>query len=126
MSLSYYNSVADDKGYVHSIDMVYVEWYCKCSLKTMLESIREIHLKYPLVRYEEYLDRPRHSKYDFYLDGIVFGGVFVNMGRYTNYDRVNKTFDIFPMFQLRVNPNKYMNEPWFGELRALLLSHGTS
>lgn len=126
MSLEYYFSIVDSNGYTHSIDMVYLEWYSKCALNTVLEDIRHLHDKYPLVRYEEYLDRKRNSKYDFYLDGVVFGGSFINLGKYTNYDKVNKTFDIFPMFQLRVNPNKYMFSDWFIELKSLLMSHGVS
>lgn len=124
--MDYFYSITDSQGYVHSIDMLYIEWYSKCSLSFLLEEVRKLHLKYPLIRYEEYLERPRTSKYDFYLDGVVFGTMFLNMGKYTNYDSVNKTFDIFPLFQLRFNPNKLFKEKYFKDVIKLLLKYGTS
>lgn len=124
--MEYFYSLTDTQGYIHSIDMLYVEWFARCNLKTLLDMVRTLHEEYPLIRYEEYLERPRSSKYDFYLDGIVFGTVFLNMGKYTNYDKVSKTFDIFSLFQLRFNPNKVMKEDYFLALIKCLMKHGSS
>lgn len=121
-SLKYKYYLPDSNGYIHSIDMIYFEYYSKFSLDYVFNEIRKLHDKYSLVRYEEYLDRPRNSKYDFYLDGVVFGNAFINLGKYCNYDRVSKTFDLFNMYQLRINPNKAFLEPWYDELREICVN----
>lgn len=110
-------------GYTHSIDMIYVEYLVKGSWKWLLDILREFHEKYPDLTYGEYLDRSPCSKYDFYLDAVSIGGVYVQLGKYTNYDRVSKTFDLLDMCQLRVNPNKHMHEEWFQELLARFLEY---
>lgn len=79
----------------------------------ILEELRKLHEQFPSVRYEEHLERPMHNKYDFFRDGVAFGGAYVDMGKYTDYNRETKEFHLLPMFQLRVNPNKYMHEEWF-------------
>lgn len=117
--LTYKYFAIDSIGYTHSIDMIYFEYYSRFSLDYVMNEIHKLRDKYPLLVYEEYLDRPRNSKYDFYLDGIRFGNAFINLGKYCNYDKVSKSFDIFNMFQIRINPNKAYLEPWYEDLREL-------
>lgn len=124
--MTYHEPIQDQKGNIHSIDMVYCTYYAKCQVSTILDKLRQFHERHPEVPYEEHLDRPSHSKYDFFRDGIRIGGAYVDLGKYQNYDRLTKTFDIFDMFQLRVNPNKYFDKPWFQELLGMLLDVGTS
>lgn len=124
--MRYYNSVIDDMGFTHSIDMVYVEYFSYSSPKAIIEIVQRIHGKYPMLKYQEHLGRSPHSKYDYYLDGIAIGGVYISAGKYTNYDKVTKTFDVLPMFELRVNPNKYFDEKWFQELLSELLKNASS
>lgn len=124
--MRYYNPISDKSGNVHSVDMVYIEYFSYLNPERVIEKIREIHEKYPDVRYDEHLGRAPHSKYDYYCDGIVLGGAYVSVGKYTNYDKLTKTFDLLPMFELRVNPNKYMHEEWFKTLLSELLSIGSS
>jgi len=121
--MKYYNSVTDNMGYIHSIDMVYIEYFSYCKPKDIVKIVQDIHAKYPLLRYQEHLDRVPHSKYDYYLDGIAIGGVYVSAGKYSNYDKMSKTFDILNMFELRVNPNKHFVEDWFQELLKKLLDN---
>lgn len=110
-------------GYTHTIDMIYVEYLVKGSWKWLLDILRNLHEKYPTLAYNEYLDRKPCSKYDFYLDAVSIGGAYVQLGKYTNYDAVSKTFDLLDMCQLRVNPNKHMHEEWFQELLARFLEY---
>lgn len=124
--MNYYNPIVTESGIAHSVDMVYVEYFSRLSPKMLLQELRALHDKYPDVKYEEHLDRPRHSKYDFYIDGVSIGGAYVDMGKYTDYNKETKEFHLLPMFQLRVNPNKYMHEQWFSELLSMLLSYGSS
>lgn len=112
----YYNSITDSNGFIHSIDMIYVEYMSYVSIEKIIETIRLIHDKYSNIKYDEYLDKKPCSKYDFYLNNIVFGGVYISIGKFTDYDSESKLFRLLPMFQIRVNPNKYMLEPWFIDL----------
>lgn len=118
--INYYNPIVDDNGNVHSIDMVYVEYFSRLSPSSVVDEVRKIFAKYPFLKYDEYLDRLPQHKYDFYLNSISIGGVYVQSGKYKNYDKITKTFDMLPMVKLRVNPNKHMNEPWFLDLLSLL------
>ena len=124
--MTYHNPIKDKNGNTHSIDMVYCTYYSVVSISGILETLRAFHESHPEVPYEEYLDRPCHSKYDFFRDGVSIGGAYIDMGKYRNYDRLTKTFDIFNMWQLRVNPNKHYEKPWFKDLLAVLLPLGTS
>ena len=124
--MRYYNPIKDGNGNIHSIDMVYLEYFSYLNPSKIVELVQCIHDKYPDVRYQEHLGRAPHSKYDYYCDGISIGGVYVSAGKYTNYDRETKTFDLLPMFELRVNPNKYWHEQWFKDLLSELLKVGSS
>lgn len=121
--MRYYNFITDEMGYIHSIDMVYIEYFSYCKPKDIVKIVQDIHAKYPLLKYQEHLDRVPHSKYDYYLDGIAIGGVYVSAGKYSNYDKMSGTFDILNMFELRVNPNKHFEEEWFQELLKKLLDN---
>lgn len=124
--INYYNPIVDIKGYTHTIDMVYIEYFSFINPKGIIEIVKKLHEKYPDVRYQEHLGRAPHSKWDYYLDGVAIGGAYVSAGKYTNYDKVSKTFDLLPMFELRVNPNKYWHEAWFQELLTELLKNASS
>lgn len=118
--MEYFYSFSDSFGCVHSIDMVYAEYFCVSS-KGIIEIVQRIHEKYPMLKYQEHLDRLPCSKWDFYLDAISIGGVYVSAGKAVDYDAENKKFRTLNMYQIRVNPNKYMCEDWFSELLADLL-----
>lgn len=122
----YYKSYTDSYNFTHSVDMVYIEYFSFLSPKSLVKLFREVHDKFPLVRYEEYLDRKPCSKYDYYLNNIVFGGAHFDIGKYQIYDREKKKFIVLDMLQLRVNPNKHMNEPYFQEILNQLKSHVSS
>lgn len=124
--MNYYVSETDSFGYVHSIDMVYVEYFSYLSPGKILDILRDLHIRYPEVKYVEYLNCPYQTKYQFYHDNVSFGGFYIQMGRYNNYDKITKTFDLLNMFQIRVNPNKYMTYPWAKELMSKLLSSASS
>ena len=102
--------------------MVTLEYFSRINPKRLLSIIKMVHDEFPQIKYEEYLDKQPQNKYQYYLDNISFGGAYIQVGKYTNYDKMTKTFDILPMFQLRVNPNKHMNEPFFRSLLSKLLS----
>lgn len=118
--MKYFYSLSDSFGCTHSIDMIYAEYFCY-SAKGIIKIVQDIHEKYPLLKYQEHLDRLPCSKYDFYLDSVAIGGVYVSAGKAVDYDAENKKFRTLDMYQLRVNPNKYMSEDWFRELLDCLL-----
>lgn len=122
----YFNPLTDSYGYTHSIDMVYTEYFLLSSFDEFLSLIRKVHEDYPNVKYEEHLDRKPSSNYDFFLSSVLFGGCRVSWGKYRNYDKLSKTFDMLKMVELRVNPNKHMNEAWFNRLLHVIKSCTTS
>lgn len=124
--MDYYNSYTDPMGFVHSIDMVYAEYMTWCSVPVLLGKLRAFHEQFSAVEYVEYLDRPYHSKWSYYLDAVKFDGVYIEFGKYNNYDKVSGTFDLINMFQIRFNPNKYMSLDWFQALLLILIDVGSS
>lgn len=120
--MKYYNPYTDNMGCVHSIDMVYCEYFCFYSPEIMVDKFREFNTSHPDLEYTEMLDRACHSKYSYYKDAVRFSGVFIEFGRYNNYDKATKTFDLLPMLQIRFNPNKYMDYDWFSDLLSLISS----
>lgn len=63
--MKYYNQKVSSHGVIHSIDMVYVQYFSLLSPSGILEELRKLHEQFPSVRYEEHLERPMHNKYDF-------------------------------------------------------------
>lgn len=124
--MEYWDSFSDDLGCIHSIDMVYVEYFSYLSAKNILEIIRSVKMDFPDLKYVEFLNRLPCSKYDYYIDSVSIGGVYVEMGKYKNYDKLTKTFDLLDMFQIRLNPNKCMNKPFCSFLLNKLLAVSTS
>lgn len=118
--MKYYKPIVDPHGYIHSIDMVYSVYWSRMSIVGWLDEIRKLHELYPEIRYDEHLNRPCSSRYDYFKDGIAIGGAYIEFGKYTDYDRLTKTFRLLDQVQLRVNPNKYMCEPWFRSLLRLI------
>lgn len=100
--------------------MITVEYFSRINPKRLLSIIQMVHNAFPNIKYDEYLDKLPQNKYQYYLDNISFGGVYIQLGKYTNYDKMSKTFDLLPMFQIRVNPNKHMHEPFFIDLLSKL------
>lgn len=126
MSVSYYKPFTDSHNFTHSIDMIYCEYYSYIPIPKILDILREVHELFPDIRYQEYLDRKPCSKFDFYLNNVVFGGAHFDIGKYRMYDKTKKDYKIINMFQLRVNPNKYMCEEWFTTLLKKLLPNVSS
>ena len=124
--MRYYNPITDKSGNIHSLDMVYIEYFSYLNPDVLIEKLREFHEANPDILYSEYLNMSYNSKYDYYHDYIKFSGVTIYAGKYSNYDKMTKTFDLIPMFQIRFNPNKYMHEKWFNDLVSFLLSNGSS
>ena len=68
--MNYYNPIILQDGIVHSIDMVYVQYFSYLGPKMLLEEIRALHNKFPEVRYET------TKIYEFYMKGILGGTAF--------------------------------------------------
>lgn len=116
----------ESKGNIYSIDMVYIQYFCRISPEGFIDKLNFLKDSFPDMRYEEYLERPYHSKYDFFRFGVVFGGSFIDLGKYCDYSKETKTFHLLPMIQLRVNPNKCFTLDWFQPLLNLIFEYCTS
>jgi hypothetical protein len=109
----YYAECQDDDGYIHSVDMVIVDYYLKCnySLATdkLLEGLSQVDgfdsdKNASLGNYPNF-------KYMFYVDMIWFNGMVLYFGKYASYDKVNKSWTKLDMMRFKINPNKHMDSP---------------
>lgn len=124
IKLQYFSPLVDAFGYTHSIDMIYVEYFLSgAHCKDIIELVQSYHSKYPDLSYNEYLDKKPCTKYDYYLDSVAIGGIYVQVGKYTMYLREQKDFRVLDMCQIRVNPNKHMHEQWFKEFLGEFLNY---
>lgn len=109
--IKYYNSIVDDNGYIHSIDNVIVTYYLKCSVNKCIELIREIKDKFGSDNYWERLNAPACQKWSWYQNHIhLEDGIYISIGRYSDYDKNLKKWFIFDMMKVEVNPNKHFDK----------------
>ena len=118
--LKYFVSFTDKNSCVHSIDMLYIEYFSNANETYMLKILRDFHFTHPDLPYLEVLDNAMTHKYDFYRNMVKISGISVYFGRYRDYDKITKEFHTWPIFQIRFNPNKYGNEEWFKQLFEML------
>lgn len=111
--MRYFSEVKDDDGYVHSVDMVIVDYFLKCnySLATgkLLDALKLVD-GFEADKNSS-LDNYPNFKYMFYVDMIWFDGMVLYFGKYASYDKVNKSWTKLDMMRLKVNPNKHMDSP---------------
>ena len=109
--MHYYADIKDDDGYVHSVDMVVIDYFLKCnySLATskLLDGLSQID-GFDSGKNSS-LDNYPNFKYMFYVDMIWFDGMVLYFGKYASYDKVNKSWTKLDMMRLKVNPNKHMD-----------------
>lgn len=122
--MDYFNSVTDDNGYVHSVDMVIIDYYLKCSYATASQKLLEKFSS--LVAFDSEknssLGNLPNFKYQYYVDMIWFDGFVIYLGKYANYDRLSKSWTKLDMIRIKVNPNKHLNSSLFVDIIHPFLS----
>ena len=103
LGVSYFHSVTDSDGFVHSIDMVVIDYYLKCDYHIAsgkLLSLFGIDCK-------SSLDNLPNFKYQYFVDMIWCDGFVFHLGKYVDYDKTDKSWQKLDMLRLEVNPNKH-------------------
>ncbi len=109
--MKYYNAVIDDNGYTHSVDMVIIDYYLKCTYPTASKKLLELFSSL------DGFDEKKHSslnnqpnfKYQFYVDMVWFDGLVIHLGKCAEYDKDSKDWTKLDMLRIKVNPNKHMD-----------------
>lgn len=117
--LKYFNSIKDDNGCVHSIDNVVITYYLRGSVELMVDQIRT--LREMSDNYWERTGMKACQKYSWYQNQIhLDDGIFVSLGRYSDYDKQQKKFFVYPLMKVEVNPNKHYDKLIFHSLLKLV------
>lgn len=123
--MDYMFSETDCNGYIHSIDNFIATYYVenigvKC-LDKIIEDIKGLKEKYPHIVYWEKMNLNPCRKYSFYQHAIhLDDGIYVLLGHYSDFDKEQKKFTVFPMIRLELNPNKHGKKPVFIEFMNII------
>lgn len=110
--INYFNSLNDEFGYTHSIDNVIVTYYLMCQVDTAIDKLRELKDKYTTDNYWERLNCAACQKWAWYQNHVhLADGIYVSLGKYQEYDKMQKKWYIFPLLKVEVNPNKHSDKP---------------
>lgn len=112
--IKYYKSIEDEYGYTHSIDNVIITYYLKCSVELAIEKVRDLKTQYITDNYWERMNCAACQKWAWYQNHIhLEDGIYISLGRYREFDKTSKTWYVFPLLKLEVNPNKHYDKPIF-------------
>lgn len=102
-------AVKDHFGYVHSIDMVTLDYLLVGSYKTVTDHLIALLEKHGMLKEKNTkLDILPNFKYEYYTNYVWYDGFTFFLGKWSNYDRSDKTWYNIDMMRLKVNPNKHM------------------
>lgn len=118
--VKYYNPIVDDDGYTHSIDNVVITYYMKCTVEAMIEKLRA--LSGLSDNYWERLNAKACQKWAWYQNHIhLEDGIYVSLGKYTEYDKVRKEWFVYPLMKVEINPNKHSEKIVFKALLNVIM-----
>lgn len=106
--MQYQNHKTDGYGYVHSVDMVVIDYYLKGSYKKLSEKLCELFSSDGV---KSSLGNVPNFKYQYYVDMVWCSGIVFHLGKYTDYDKTDKSWSTLDVMRLEVNPNKHLGTP---------------
>lgn len=123
--MDYFFSLKDSHGFTHSIDNCIIVYYVHDvgmnGIRKMIDSLHDLRDKYPACNYWERLGINASRKYSFYQNVIhLDDGITVFVGHYVDWDADKKERTVFPLMQLKINPNKHAQKPVFQDFMALV------
>lgn len=117
--MDYYYFIKDAHNFIHSIDNLCVSYFLKCSLQYALVFLHD--LGSGREAYYENLNKKACSKYQFYQNSIHFDdGIYLRLGKYTMYIKEQKNFELLPVMQIDINPNKHFQKDSFKQILAFI------
>lgn len=111
--MRYFSEIEDPDLYIHSVDMVLVDYYLRCKYTFATDKLLEalsVVSGFDVDKHASLGNYP-NFKYMYYVDMIWFDGMVLYFGKYTSYDKVDKSWTKLDMMRLKVNPNKHMDSP---------------
>lgn len=127
--IKYYNEFKDNRGYIHSVDEITVDYFVKnFNLNKVIQDIcimcamasfkkggnvwsADDHMKRDLVP---------QSRYDWFTARIWADGFLFSVGQWVQFDKVNKDWITLPILRMKVNPNKYADTPLWDEFKKYI------
>lgn len=126
MIIEYFYSIKDSNGFIHSIDNVVYTYYIKnYNMNTIANALIDIRKNNNCDGWEK-LNCPACSKYSWYQNIVHIGAIHISFGKMQNFDKINRVWDVFPMFRIEVNPNKHFVEKVFQDILAWIKKNCTS
>lgn len=125
--MQYKNRILDDDGYVHSVDMVIIDYFLHIDYRHFSDKVLEVFnqlLGFDVDKHTSLGNYASH-KYMFYVDMIWFDGLVVYLGKYTNYDKVSKSWDKIDSLRIKVNPNKHLGSLALDALLGLIREYAS-
>lgn len=131
LSLTYFVSVKDEDGFVHSIDNLVIEYVTaggENRTKELLEQVQKVADNYKAlgINYWERLNCTPCTKWSWAQHVVhVDDGIYLTIGHYVNYVKsIEKHWNVFPASKLEINPNKHADKPILKDLLVVLCSWG--
>lgn len=114
-------AVKDSFGYLHSIDMVTLDYLLVGSYKTVTDHLIILLEGHGMVKEKNTkLDNLPGFRYEYYTNYVWFEGFTFFLGKWSNYDKMDKSWYNLDMMRLKVNPNKHMGTELMNDVLAFL------
>lgn len=113
--MNYFYSLKDKFGYIHSIDNCVMTYYLTINIKN---AISYLNFKGSLrSTYWQRLNCTRCSRYSYYQNHIHYDdGIYIKIGHYDVYLEDKKKYEILPIINFEINPNKHYEKDSFKEI----------
>lgn len=113
--MDYFYSLKDKYNYIHSIDNLIMTYYLTINIKN---AISYLNFKGSLRgSYWQRLNCNRCSRYSYYQNHIHYDdGIYIKIGHYDVYLEEKKKYEILPIINFEINPNKHFKKDSFKEI----------
>lgn len=113
--MDYFFSIKDKYNYIHSIDNCIMSFYLTINIKNAIKFIQLNGSSRDT--YWERLDCSRCSRYSYYQNHIHYDdGIYIKIGHYDVYLEDKKKYEVLPIIQFEINPNKHYQKDSFKEI----------
>ncbi|MGN0132912.1 MAG: hypothetical protein ACI4AA_10760 [Lachnospiraceae bacterium] len=123
--MDYFYSITDDKGFVHSVDNLVIEYVtigADGAIARILTDIQQIGEKHKdHIHYWERLNCTPCSKWSWCQHNVhLDDGIYISIGHYVNYAKPKADWQVYPVVKLEVNPNKHAGKEVLKDLLEVL------
>lgn len=120
----YYNPIVDPHGFTHSVDMVTVEYMLAVSYPVATDKLMNLLSGFGF-------DADKGSKlgvtpsfrYGYYTNHVWHDGIVFSLGKWSNYDKLEKKWWSLDMLMIKVNPNKHAGTALLDAVLSFLQEH---